>query len=55
MRTDMFEWGLNIQVQSSGRDLNHVTGLCGMGKVNGSSKVVNEGLPDEIKGTGLWR
>ena len=55
VRADVFEWGLNVQVQSSGRDLNHVTGLCGVGEVNESFEAINEGLPSEMNGTQQWR
>ena len=55
VRTDVFEWGLNVQIQSSGRDFKHVTGLCGVGGVSGSG--ASEGLPDEMNGTRArkWR
>ena len=55
VRTDVFEWGLNVQIQSSGRDFKHVIGLCGVGGVSGSG--VSEGLPDEMNGTRArkWR
>ena len=51
----MFEWGLNVQIQSSGRDIDHVTGLCGLGEVSGFDSGVYEGLPTEMNGTRQWR
>ncbi|KAJ7389232.1 hypothetical protein OS493_032700 [Desmophyllum pertusum] len=55
VRTDVFEWGLNVQIQSSGRDFNHVTGLCGLGEVTSSFQAANKGLPPEMNGTQQWR
>ncbi|KAL9957589.1 hypothetical protein ACROYT_G034508 [Oculina patagonica] len=55
VRADVFEWGLNVQVQSSGRDVNHVTGLCGLEEVSGFLQTRNEGLPPEMNGTQHWR
>ncbi|XP_022791598.1 neurogenic locus notch homolog protein 2-like isoform X2 [Stylophora pistillata] len=55
VRVDVFNWGLNVQIQSSGRDLNQVTGLCSLGEVSSSSQTPNEGLPLEMNETQQWR
>lgn len=52
---DVFNWGLNLQIQSSGRDLNQVTGLCSLGEVGSPLQTENEGLPPELNDTQQWR
>ena len=55
VRADVFEWGLNVQVESSLGDFNHVTGLCGFREVSGYSRAANEGLPASMNDAGKWR
>ena len=52
VQAEVFEWGLNVRLQATESDHNHVTGICGMSDENDFSF---EGLPAKRNDTESWR